>query len=37
LVRYKMPALPFLLLLFIILYDKEKLLRRIPFLKKFLN
>jgi hypothetical protein len=36
LVRYKMPALPFLLLLFIILYDKEKLLKKIPILKKLL-
>ena len=37
LVRYKMPALPFLLLIFIILLDKEKLLKRIPFLKRIMN
>ncbi len=34
LVRYKMPALPFLLLIFIILIDKKKLVKRIPFLKR---
>ncbi len=37
LVRYKMPALPFLLLIFIILYDKEKLLKKFPFLTKILK
>ena len=35
-VRYKVPALPFLLIVFLLLIDKEKLLKKISFLK-FLN
>jgi len=37
LVRYKMPALPFLILIFIILYDKDKLLKKFPFLHRILS
>ncbi len=36
-IRYKVPALPFLLLLCIISVDKEKIIKKIPFLKNFLN
>lgn len=35
-VRYKVPALPFLLLIFIMIYSREKLFVRLPFLKKLL-
>lgn len=35
-VRYKTPGLPFLLIAFLILLDKEKLLKKLPFLKKFI-
>ncbi|MGD0710768.1 MAG: hypothetical protein ABR968_06260 [Bacteroidales bacterium] len=35
-VRYKVPALPFLMVLLIMMIDKEKMIKRIPFLK-FLN
>ncbi len=31
--RYKVPALPFLLITFLLLLDKEKLIKRFPFLK----
>jgi hypothetical protein len=34
-VRYKVPALPFLIVVFLFLYDKETLLRRFAFLKKY--
>ncbi len=32
--RYKVPALPFLLIAFLLLADKEKLLKQFPFLKR---
>ena len=32
-VRYKVPALPFLMILLIMLIDKDKLIKKIPFLK----
>jgi hypothetical protein len=35
-VRYKVPALPFLMVILIMLIDKEKMIKHIPFLK-FLN
>jgi len=35
--RYKIPALPFLLIAFLFILDKEKLLRKFPFLKKILG
>ncbi len=35
-VRYKIPALPFLLIAFLLILDKEKLLKKFPFLKKFI-
>lgn len=35
LVRYKVPGLPFLLVFILFLYDKEKMLIRFPFLKRF--
>jgi len=35
-VRYKVPALPFLIILFLLILDKEKLLNKFPFLKKHL-
>jgi len=35
-VRYKVPALPFLLIAFLLMLDKEKMLKKIPFLN-FLN
>jgi hypothetical protein len=35
-VRYKVPALPFLALIFLLLIDKEKLLQRFKFLNKIL-
>ncbi|MEI6123126.1 MAG: hypothetical protein WCQ95_05795 [Bacteroidota bacterium] len=35
-VRYKVPALPFMLLFFLMLADKEKMLRKLPFLRRFL-
>ncbi|MFI5164231.1 MAG: hypothetical protein ACHQHP_03175 [Bacteroidia bacterium] len=36
-VRYKIPALPFLLIAFLFILDKEKLLRRFPWLKKIID
>ena len=36
-VRYKVPALPFLAVLFLFLLDKEKLLNKFPVLKKYLS
>ena len=33
--RYKVPALPFLLIAFLFLLDKEKLIKRIPFFSRF--
>ena len=36
-VRYKIPALPFLLILFLLLLDKEKFMDKFPFLKKLLH
>lgn len=36
-VRYKIPALPFFLLTFLLLLDKEKLLRKFPALKKLIG
>lgn len=35
--RYKTIALPFLLIAFLFILDKEKLLKKMPFLKKILN
>jgi hypothetical protein len=35
-VRYKIPALPFFLIIFLMILDKEKLLNKFPFLKKFI-
>ncbi len=35
-VRYKVPALPFLMVILIMLIDKEKMIKRLPFMK-FLN
>jgi hypothetical protein len=35
--RYKVPALPFLMIGFLFIMDKEKLLKKTPFLKKILN
>lgn len=32
-VRYKVPALPFLMILLIQLIDKEKMIQKFPFLK----
>ena len=36
-VRYKIPGLPFLLIGFLFLLDKEKLIGKFPFLKKFIG
>jgi hypothetical protein len=36
-VRYKVPALPFLMILLVMLIDKEKLIKKIPFLKFLVN
>lgn len=36
-VRYKMPALPFFLISFLLLLNKAKLLHKLPFLKKILG
>lgn len=36
-VRYKMPALPFLMIALLLILDKEKLLNKFPFLKRFLT
>lgn len=36
-VRYKVPAIPFLLIALLMITDKEKLVQKIPFLKRFLN
>ena len=36
-VRYKIPGLPFLLIGFLFLLDKEKLLQKFPFLKKYIG
>jgi hypothetical protein len=35
-VRYKIPALPFFLILFLLILDKDKILKKLPFLKKFI-
>ncbi|TAL61925.1 MAG: hypothetical protein EPN85_03650 [Bacteroidetes bacterium] len=35
-VRYKIPVLPFLLIAFLLILDKEKLLKKFPFLKKII-
>ena len=35
--RYKVPALPFLLISFLFLLDKEKLVKRLPFLQRRLD
>jgi hypothetical protein len=35
-VRYKAPALPFLFLIFLLILDKDKLLKKVPFLKKII-
>jgi hypothetical protein len=35
-VRYKVPAMPFMLIFFIMLLNKEKLYSKLPFFKKFL-
>ncbi|NVO02721.1 MAG: hypothetical protein HXX09_08430 [Bacteroidetes bacterium] len=35
-VRYKVPALPFLAIMFLLVLDKEKLLNKFPILKKYL-
>ncbi len=36
-VRYKVPALPFLLVIFVFMFDQETLLKRIPLLGKLVN
>ena len=36
-VRYRVPALPFFLIAFLFILDKEKLLAKLPFLKKILG
>ena len=36
-VRYKIPALPFFLIAFLLMLDKEKLLEKLPFMKKFIR
>jgi hypothetical protein len=36
-VRYKIPALPFFFMLFLHILDKEKLLQKLPFLKRFIS
>ena len=36
-VRYKMPALPFLFIALLLMLDKEKVLRKFPFLQRFLR
>jgi hypothetical protein len=36
-VRYKMPALPFLFMLLLLVFDKEKFLKKFPFMAKFLR
>lgn len=36
-VRYKIPALPFLLIALLLILDKDKLLKKLPFLKKFIG
>jgi len=36
-VRYKIPALPFFLIAFLLILDKEKLLKKFPFLKKIIG
>ena len=36
-VRYKMPALPFLLIAFVLIVDKDKIVQKFPFLKKRLH
>lgn len=36
-VRYKIPVLPFLMIAFLLILDKEKLLRKLPFLKKIIG
>ena len=35
-VRYKVPLLPFFVIGFLLLLDKEKLVNKFPFLKKYL-
>jgi hypothetical protein len=35
--RYKVPALPFLMIALLFVIDKEKMLKKVPFLKKMLN
>jgi len=35
-VRYKVPALPFMMIFFFMIYNKEKMLQKLPFLHKFL-
>ena len=36
-VRYKIPALPFFLMPFLLILDKERLLKKLPFLKKIIG
>jgi hypothetical protein len=36
-VRYKIPGLPFLLIVFLLMLDKEKLLNKFPGLKKIIG
>jgi hypothetical protein len=36
-VRYKVPAMPFLLIFFIMMLNKDKLYRKLPFFKKILD
>ena len=35
-VRYKVPGMPFFLIIFLMILDKDKLLKKLPFLKKFI-
>jgi hypothetical protein len=35
-VRYKIPALPFFLIAFLVILDKDKLLKKLPILKRFI-
>ena len=36
-VRYKVPALPFLIIALFLIFDKERFLRRFPFFERFLR
>jgi hypothetical protein len=34
-VRYKVPAMPFMLIFFVMMFSKEKFYNKLPFLRKF--